>query len=314
MSRTVNILLICLAATLLVSGCNKQDKKKIDTSNIQETAPGLSAVPEAEQRDISEEEAAVLRNEQMREDLRTELLAMLPEFTFTYDATADSFNGSGLPEEGVSLPPLIEKLEQRVKKLQSNPGSAEYQQLIRVMLTQFKSAGMAAQNPAADDAGGTQSASRSTERPPADEFGLRRATKAYGEWRSIREEGENYVIEHNEDYFKQLIVIYGKEAMFSTFAKGQRIKHDEFEYRFDPNSAELLLTALDGRYTMRLYCYTRDSEPGLLYVKQQSGNPYTVYEKLGRGEEPLTEEEKQAFLDLQKEISGAGGSAKAENK
>lgn len=324
MPRTPVIILISALALLLsAAGCNKEGKKKVDTSNVEETAPALSAVPEAQKREVTDEEAAMLRAEEQRKDLRTELIAMLPEFAFTYNDEQDSFSGSGLPEEGISIPPLVDKLETRVKQLQSNPGKAEYQQLIRVMLTQFKTAGLSPQNQNPDQ-NGMRTASRESqpgddgkdnEANPADEFGLRKATKAYGEWRSIREEGENYVIEHNDDYYKQLLVYYNKNAMYSTFARGQQIKHDVFNYSFDKSTAELLLTPEDGRYNMRLYCYVRDSEPGLMYVKQQqSGNVYTVYEKIGRGEEPMTEEELNNFLELQREISGGGsGNAKKDN-
>ncbi|MCB1222304.1 hypothetical protein KDL30_16745, partial [bacterium] len=110
-------------------------------------------------------------------------------------------------------------------------------------------------------------------------------------------------------------VFYNRNSQFSTFARGQQIKNDTYDYRYDRNSGELLLTAEDGRYTMKFLCYVRDSEPGLLYVRTENGGAYTVYEKLGRGEEPITEEEKQAFLDLQKEISGgSGGQAKNEGQ
>ena len=296
MSRTTATILFCLVAILLAGGCNKTDgKKKIDTSNVEETAPALTAVPEAKPRDVTDEEAAIQRAEQMREDIRTELIAMVPEYGFSYDSASDKLSGEGLPDGGVPVPPLIDKLEKRAKEMLTTPGKEQYQQMARVMLTQFQSAGASA----VDTSSETASFGSSDSAPVDDsvnEYGLKKATKAYGEWRSIREEGPKYTIDHDDNYYKLLLVYYDRNAQFSTFAKGQRIKHAIYDYRFDRGKSELKLTAEDGSYTMDLQCFVRDSEPGLMYVKQ-SGEAYTVYEKIGRGEEPYTEEEKQAFLE-----------------
>ncbi|MEZ5337994.1 MAG: hypothetical protein R3F46_06975 [bacterium] len=314
MSRLINTLVLCsLSLLLLAAGCNKGGKEKIDTSNVEQTAPSLSAVPEAEQRDTSLEEEAAARLEQQRAEVRTELIAMLPEFEYSYDSAGDLITGAGLPPAGVEVPPLLDKLEERIKKLNKAPGQLEYQQMVRVMLTQFKSAGVSAQEPAGDSSGTqVENASGST-KDDADSLGLHKAPKVYGEWRSVREESDKYTMYHDENYYKQLLVFYNRNSQYSTFARGQQIKNDIFDYRYDRNSGELLLTAEDGRFTMKFYCYVRDSEPGLLYVRTEKGGAYTVYEKLGRGEEPLSEEEKQAFYDLQKDISGStGGNARNE--
>lgn len=319
MSRLITTLMLGCLALLLLASCNKEGKKNIDTSNVEQTAPSLTAVPAAEERGTTIDEEAAARLENLREDLHTEFVAMLPEFKYSYDEAADRMNGEGLPADGVEIPPLIDKLENRIKALTTPAGKTEQQQLIRVMLTQFQSAGMTAQSDAthAGDSGSQagKPADKGGSGEATNDVGLKKAPKAYGEWRSIREEGENYTIEHNDDYYKQLLVYYDKDVIYSTFAKGQRIKNDTYDYKYDKGAGELLLTAKDGRYTMNLQCFVRDSEPGLMYVKQASGNVYTVYEKIGRGEEPWTEEENQRFLELQKEISGggSGGNAKKGN-
>ena len=317
MQRTMFSLLVLAASMLLLAaGCNKADKqKKIDTNKIEETAPILSSVPEAEERTVSDQEAAQQRDAERADTLRSELIAMMPEYSFSHNEQQDTMEGEGLPQGGVPLDSLVTKLEDRVQKLQSNPGTAEYQQLIRVMLTQFQAAGMTpADSPDAREESATTPPASAGSDEEANEYGLKKAPKVFGEWRSLREEAPNHITNHSDDYYKQLLVYYERNCMYSTFSKGQRVKHDEFDYRYDSGAGELLLTATNGRYNMSFQCFVRDTEPGLLYVKQPNGTTYTVYEKIGRGEEPWTEEEKQRFLELQKEIGGSTGGAKENNE
>ena len=311
MLRNIRTTLCCMAALLLLTaGCNDKGKqsKSVNTANIKETAPSLTAVPEAESRETTSDEEAMLRNDSQREELRTELLAMLPEYEYTYNADSDKVGGPGMPDAGIPVTSLIDMLDKRLQKTASNPGKAEYQQVCRLLLTQFQSAGQSS------DRKNIPTEKLVVEQDPekqADAFGLKKAPKVYGEWRSVREEGEKYTVEHDDQYYKQLLVYYDGDTMYSSFAKGQQIKNDVFDYTYDKNLGELQLKEKQGRFTMKLRCFVRDSEPGMLYVQQQAGQAYTVYEKIGRGEEPMTDEELQDFLDLQKEISGGdGGTAK----
>jgi hypothetical protein len=309
MHRYLWTTLFCIAALLLVGGCNKGTKeKKVNTAKIEETAPSLVAIPDAETRDTTVDEEAMLRDQAMQEELRSELLSMLPDFEFTHDAASDKISGKGIPEQGVPVSTLVGMLDKRLQKLTTKPGKAEYQQVIRLMLTQFKSAGMTSTDldgPPKETVKIEQDAAKD-----ASDFGLKKAPKVYGEWRSVREEGEKYTIEHDDKYFKQLLVYYEGDTMYSSFVKGQQIKNDIFDYKYDASQGVLNLTAKSGKFTMKLLCFIRESEPGMLYVQQQAGQAYTVYEKIGRGEEPQTEEELQNFLDQQREIGGGGGTAK----
>lgn len=302
-------LIFIAALLLLASGCNKAaSEKKVNTAKFEETAPSLDAIPDAEARDTTTDEEARLRDEAQQGELRSELLAMLPEFEFSYDEASDKISGVGIPEPGVPVSTLIGMLEKRLLKMPTKPGKAEFQQVIRLMLTQFKSAGMTStdqNNKPKETVKLEQDATKQ-----ANDFGLKKAPKVYGEWRSVREEGEKYTIEHDDKYFKQLLVYYEGDTMYSSFIKGEQIKNDIFDYKYDANLGELILTAKNGKFTMRLRCFVRESEPGMLYVQQQAGQAYTVYEKIGRGEEPLTQEELDNFLEQQKEISGGKGTAK----
>ncbi|MCH7471871.1 hypothetical protein IIA79_02850 [bacterium] len=338
--------IICLALVLAVTaGCQKNSKDETGKKSNDESkvladtrgdtgieiarmeAPGGEA-PVAEDDNppavmsvappMSSPEAGI--PDEVAVALEEKIIELAPGYGFDHDSDQGTLIAIELPEQRFLVSELSPAIYRELAE-KGDPNEAAMQtQAVNEFLNQL-SLGVkeAVRQAKAEKQANEDLPAPSTASEPEPEMPI--AKDPVGEWRSIGEvrlKDLNYVAQHGDNYYKILLIYFEGKAIFQEFSDGEMVTRLEGTHRYDSETGELKLFDLTGNLMQVIYLKQKEVieedentwvEENRLYA--QSSNDYftTVYEKIGRGGKPMTEEERQRELRRFMKMGGyvAGG-------
>lgn len=289
-----------LTVALVLAGCNKGDE---DSETQAGSDKGNREPVTTAARDTSAGEPAVTS----AEETSLVISRLAPEFGLLCDSEAGVITGEGFPEQGVPTGVIVDKVAKSLSGT-GNVTTAMREDAVRTVLSQLAAVGQASANqqaapPAsaagapdgiAPDASGTsenESAPPELNYHPTPEEMLSPKV-IYGDWHSIREDHANATVEHNDDYYESVQFRYGENiAVFHLFRDGKLVSNTEFPYSYDPRAGIVTLYGPDRQPMQTMTVSATHPDPYLLWVQRDGSRTKTLYEKKGRGGEPVTLED-----------------------
>jgi len=295
-----------VALLLLSAGCMQKSKGQATTSPA-----GSKALPGSVQQQQTAKEALpdigtmpptgaqpYRANAEDKQKVRELVLQLAPAYDLTYMTGTDKLAGLGLAE-GVELGKLVEIMSGKLLKGPNKTDMPNYEQVVRGVLAQLQALGKNPQNKlAAADVEKGLKATPSGQAPPEP---LRPAKIAVGEWKSVREVRDDkpqLVVEHNDKYYTNMFIMYEGKAIFQLFRDGKIFSNTEYPWKYNPSTGELQLLGPNNKIIETLTILEKVSEPDQIYVKQAGKMSTTVYRKTGRGNLPITPEERERMKQM----------------
>jgi hypothetical protein len=254
----------------------------------QEVAPQVEE-PIAEKPDLSN-----LNTEEM-------VAALAPEYNLTYDRDKQTLNGEGFRAGGVDIGIVASKVDINLQQRgEDNPQAREAE--VRTVLSQLVDAGKQAAAQRQDSQGSataeadTGAAQSGRGRKPLeyhpDSSELIHPLEVYGDWKSIREDHPNNdEVAHDDNWYYDVQLRYRGNAVFRLHTNGEVASNNEFPYRYDPRNGVLSLLDAQGEAVQTYTVWATEQDPLLIWLQREGSRIKTLYQKVGLGGEPVTEEE-----------------------
>ena len=294
------LLTLCVLLTLSVlAGCNKQaDSKEVQTGAQKGreavTTPAVDPAMEAAGVGATESKQATF-------DL---LASLAPDYGIQYDKATNLLTGEGFPDEGVHLSKLVSIIETKLSA-KAEATDADRETEVRTVLKQLSSVGKATaaqqgkqvQTAGGDSADTAGDASSTQAGPPSRNMNptpdqMMFPDQIYGDWHSIREEHASTVVEHDENYFESISFRYGEDiAVFHQYRDGKLVSNNEFPYEYEPGTGTITIYDPARKPMMTMIATATDPDPYLLWIQREGAKKKTLYDKKGRGGEPVTLED-----------------------
>ncbi|MCC7478760.1 hypothetical protein IT575_09925 [bacterium] len=320
---------LALMLFICALGCNKNGNRAAEnrdgaSAELRQPAdikPGDAGQGNIE---INETVGSGLPNPEDEKKLRDELIVAFEKDGFKYAKDTDSITGSPLPEGGVSVANIVPLVYSEA----INQGGANDPAIRAKAITTFKSRFIAMIQAKASDPEAAKAVMKDFEGAgelmnnqavdPAAAMAvesLRFCVDPVGEWKSTKEvlDADAEVrVEHNDQYYKLLQIFYSGICRYQEFREGKIVSDGNYPWTFDKATGKLQLRTADGSVFEELLIMDRPSEKKLIYVKGMQDYQYTVYEKVGSGNKPRTEEdlkrEAAEFEEAKRKLSGSEGS------
>ncbi|GEM_PF-2916697 len=220
---------------------------------------------------------------------RQQVVALAEHYGLGHDEANDALTGEGFPAEGVPVSAIVSKVELNLK--QRGEGEARMEAEVRAALSQLAEAGRQKVTKAKTDkdaqAGGGEGAPvLKNYYPEPDE--LIHPAVIYGDWQSVREDHPRHSIDHDAENFDIIMFRYKDTAVFESTHNGETMPRTEFPYRYDPRSGVAELIGTDGQPLQTMTVWATAEDPLLIWVQKESSRTRVLYEKKGRGGEPVT--------------------------
>lgn len=293
---TIGMVVVALALCACDKGTDSESKAAGGDAPITAAARELETTPAA---DPAEQTSTA--------DSTNRIIAELaPEFNLAYDAAGNMLTGEGFPEQGISTTVIVEKVEKNLASqglVTDELRTAE----VRTILSQLAAAGQSSAskgsggmpssgNAANDNSPDTTGNTETEAKPPSLNYHptpeeMMFPVIVFGDWQSIREDHANTTVEHNNKYFESIQFRYQDNAFFSMFRDGKVISRNEFPYTYEPSTGTVTLYTPDHRPLQTLTVTATDPDPYLIWVQREGSKKKTLYEKMGRGGEPVTLED-----------------------
>lgn len=229
------------------------------------------------------------------ENTRQLVAELASHYGLSYDEELDAVTGDGFPEEGIPVGTIVAKVEQNV--LKQGGGSKRHETEVRAALSQLAEAGR--QVAGRQDAQASKSADPDSATPQGgagatvlnyypepDE--LLHPKVIYGDWQSLRDDHPRHTIDHDLSDYDMVLFRYQDTAVFELIRDGQATTRTEFPYRYDPRSGVVELIGADGKALQSMTVWATQDDPLLIWVQKEGSRIRTLYEKKGRGGEPVT--------------------------
>jgi len=229
------------------------------------------------------------------------VVALAPEYNLTYDSASKSLTGEGFRAGGVVVGIVASKVDVNLKQ-RGEDGPQEREAEVRTVLSQLAETGRqaAAQQQqmenaetGGDSAGAAQSGrGRKPLEYHPDSSELIHPREVYGDWKSIREDHPNNdEVAHDDNWYYDVQLRYRGNAIFRLHTNGEIVSNTEFAYRYDPRNGVLSLLDAEGKTVQTYTVWATEQDPLLIWLQREQSRIKTLYQKVGLGGEPVTEEE-----------------------
>lgn len=330
----IRLCIACLVLALFASvSCNKADSKKVPAvkaaSEVVTSPSAPTPQPQAEAENEypdegkPDEEAGrvvILEEWEAQEDakypplpeedmqfIRSELIRIAPENNFVYDEETNVLLGNGLPEDGLNIEVLVDKV--------AAEGRKEGENLNQEVLAKWCMGILSELQPRVEDqadavnnkrqsrqssGGDGSSASKSPTPEPEKTAGspLVFAFSAIGEWKSIQEERPRITTYHNDNYFEFYQFMHDGQANVRFFREGKMALVKDYSFEYSPRNGELSLIDKNGQLSSILILKMKPEDNDTLYLEKNGEDSILVLDRIGTGYPTAENDDAPGFGDF----------------
>jgi hypothetical protein len=262
--------LACLMAVLVLgAGCAK---KSITTAGAVAAKQQSRATPELAAKKSSELGQAAAADDELIADT---LKRLAPQYGFGYSEDNASLVGPGTPPEGRKLPLCVADVHAKLPQGGAAINPQQCEEAVRTVLQAMQDAGAKVTGTTPAAAG--QAGSAAPQEPPKPVI----PRSIAGLWRTVREEGESFSAEHDDQYYDQMTITDNGRLGINVIREGKLFAQQEFGYRYDKSTGKLTLLDNTGGVRGAMFFTTYLDRPDLLYVKEEGNDIVKVYKNIG---------------------------------
>lgn len=282
------------AVRFILESLTRQEDASAQVQTPPPPPPQEENQPEAKEPDLD-----AMNTEQM-------LITLAPEYDLSYNSNDKTLHGAGFPATGIQIGTAVSKVSVNLEQRGSDSAEAREAES-RTVLKQLSELGkqraqqqqQQEQQSSTEASGGTGAAGKAASghgrnpleyHPDSSEFIYPQSV--YGDWKSIREDHPDKTeVAHSDDYYSEVQLRYQGNAVFRLHRNGELFSNTEFPYKYDPRSGKLSLMGPDGKEIQSYTVWATEKDPLLIWLQREGSRIKTLYQKVGRGGEPVTEEE-----------------------
>jgi hypothetical protein len=239
------------------------------------------------------------------------VIALTSEYGLSYDSGREVLTGSGFPTGGIGIGTIVSKVDLNLSQ-SGERSDASREAEVRTVLEQLAATGQQTADQQSSSSQSTAAVADSADpgrgRKPLeynpDRSELIHPAEVFGDWKSIREDHPNFEVDHNEEYFWDVQLRFRGNAIFRLHKNGELFSDTEFPYSYDLRTGTLALQANDGSVTQTYTVWATERDPLLIWLQRENSKVKTLYQKVGLGGKPVSEEE---FIAGLRELLGEEG-------